>query len=77
MISVESGGDSMRIRQVVVGVEVAIHVDIPRIEVAVVHMQATERTGPEIRASCRVIPKNFTFPFPKCVLHHYPATFQS
>ena len=47
----------MRTREVVVGVEVAVHVDNPGIEAAVVHTQATERTGPEIRASCRVIPK--------------------
>ena len=77
MITVESGSDSIRIRQVVVGVEVAVHVDIPRIKVAVVHMQATERTGPEIRASCRVIPNDFTFLFLQCVSHHYPAIFQS
>ena len=44
----------MRIRQVVVRVEVAVDVDIPRIEVAVVHMQPRERTGPEIRASVRL-----------------------
>lgn len=49
-VSVESWGDSVRIRQVVVGVKVAVDVDNPSIEVAVVHVQAAERTGPEIRA---------------------------
>jgi len=49
--TVESGRDCLRIRQVVVGVEVAVNVDIPRIQRRVVHMQPRERTGPEVRAS--------------------------
>ena len=44
----------MRIRQVVVRIEVAIDVDIPSTEVAVVHAQTTKRTGPEVRASVRL-----------------------
>ena len=47
---VESGGDSRRIRQVVVGVKIAIVVDDPRLKVRVVHVGAAERTRPEIRA---------------------------
>ena len=47
----------MRIRQVVVGVEVAVDIDIPRVQVAVVDMQARKRAGPQIRASSQTIPK--------------------
>ncbi len=45
----ESWGDGLGIRQVVVAVEVAVQVDIPSIEVAVVHMETAERAGPQVR----------------------------
>jgi len=38
-ITAESGRNSIGIRKVVVAVEVAVMVDIPGIEVGVVHMQ--------------------------------------
>jgi len=67
------------IRQVVVGVEVAVNVDIPRIQSRVVHMQPTKRTGPEIRASSRAIPNIFIyihFPSFLYVFHRYQSKYQ-